>query len=239
MKRKIALLGTLTAIAVFSAACGLVDEGTASDESSSIIASSQSETIESTAAGSGSQSSVEADTSIASTHLADPYFAIFASKQYVAQYYFREFTGNQLEDRSMTVAVDGADQAIRISREGTDTTHLTLDGQAYVLDHLDRTITRNESSDPFEETKGEGIIEAPPFKDIGSTYVGSWEDQGLIHEEYYAANGDRMFYYFEGAILKRIRSASGENEFNLDVIEISDTAAPELIELPEDYEWLP
>jgi hypothetical protein len=238
MKRKIALLGTLTAIVVFSAACGLVDEGTASDESSSVIASSQSETIESTV-GSGSQSSAEADTSIASTHLADPYFAIFASKQYVAQYHYQEFTGNQLEDRSLTVAVAGADQAIRISGEGTDTTHLTLDGQAYVVDHLNRTIARNESADPSEESEDDGIIEAPPFKDIGSTYVGSWDDQGLIYEEYYTANGDRMFYYFEGAVLKRIRSASGENEFNLDVIEISDTAAPELIELPEDYEWLP
>ena len=236
MKRKIALIGTLTAIAVFSAAC--VQDGAASDESSSIIASSQSEAIESTA-GSDSESSAEADTSIASIHLADPYFAIFAGKQYVAQYHYQEFTGSQLEDRSMTVAVDGADQAIRISGENTDTTYLTLDGQAYVVDHLNRTIVRNESADPSGETADDGIIEAPPFKDVGSTYVGSWHDQGFIYEEYYTANGNRMFYYFEGNVLKRIRSTSGENEFNLDVIEISDTAAPELIELPEDYEWLP
>ncbi|MGB9342107.1 hypothetical protein [Trichococcus sp.] len=238
MKRKIALIGTLTAIAVFSAACGLVDEGTASDESSSVIASNQSEAVESTA-GSDSQSSAEADTSISSIHLADPYFAIFASRQYVAQYHYQEFTGNQLEDRSMTVAVDCTDKAIRISGEGTDTTHLTLDGQAYVVDHLNRTIARNESANLAEETEDDGIIEAPPFRDIGSTYVGSWEEDGLVYEEYYAANGDRMFYYFEGDVLKRIRSASGENEFNLDVVEISDTAAPELIELPENYEWLP
>ncbi|WP_319469959.1 hypothetical protein [uncultured Trichococcus sp.] len=236
MKRKIALIGTLTAIAVFSAACG--QDGAESDESSSVIVNSQSETIESTA-GSDSQSSAEADTSISSIHLADPYFAIFASRQYVAQYHYREFTGNQLEDRSLTVAVDGGDQAIRISGEGTDTTYLTLDGLAYVVDHLNRTIARNESADPAEETEDDGIVAAPPFKDIGSTYVGSWEDQGLIYEEYYTANGDRMFYYFEGNVLKRIRSTSGENEFNLDVIEISDTAAPDLIQLPEDYEWLP
>ena len=164
---------------------------------------------------------------------------IFASRQYVVQYHYQEFTGNQLEDRLMTVAVDGADQAVRISGENTDTTYLTLDGQAYVVDHLNRTIARNESEDPAGETADDGIIEAPPFKDIGSTYVGSWDDQGFIYEEYYTANGDRMFYYFEGEVLKRIRSTSGENEFNLDVIEISDTAAPELIELPEDYEWLP
>lgn len=238
MKRKIVLMGTLTAIAVLSAACGLVDEGTASDESTSGAASSQSERIESTT-GSDSQSSAEADTSISSIHLADPYFAIFASRQYVAQYHYREFTGNQLEDRSMTVAVDGADQAIRISGKGTDTTYLTLDGLAYVVDHLNRTVARNESADPAGKAEDDGIVAAPPFKDIGSTYVGSWEDQGLIYEEYYAANGDRMFYYFDGNLLKRIRSTSGENEFNLDVIEISDTAAPELIELPEDYEWLP
>ena len=48
-----------------------------------------------------------------------------------------------------------------------------------------------------------------------------------------------MFYYFEGNVLKRIRSASGENEFNLDVLEISDRTATEFIELPEEYEWLP
>ena len=236
MKRKIALIGTLTAIAIFSAACG--QDGAASDESSSVIASSQSEAIESTA-GSDSESAAEAYTSIASIHLADSYFAIFASRQYVAQYHYQEFTGNQLEDRLMTVAVDGADQAVRISEENTDTTYLTLDGQAYVVDHLNRTIARNESEDPAGETADDGIIEAPPFKDIGSTYVGSWDDQGFIYEEYYTANGDRMFYYFEGEVLKRIRSTSGENEFNLDVIEISDTASPELIELPEDYEWLP
>lgn len=236
MKRKIALIGTLTAIAIFSAACG--QDGAASDESSSVIASSQSEAIESSM-GSDSESAAEADTSIASIHLADPYFAIFASKQHVAQYHYQEFTGNQLEDRSMTVAVDGADKAIRISGENTDTTYLTLDGQAYVVDHLNRTIARNESADPSGETADDGIIAAPPFKDVGSTYVGSWDDQGFIYEEYYTANGDRMFYYFEGNVLKRIRSTSGENEFNLDVIEISDTAAPELIELPEDYEWLP
>ncbi|OUL08879.1 hypothetical protein B0533_08340 [Sedimentibacter sp. SX930] len=236
MKRKIALIGTLTAIAIFSAACG--QDGAASDESSSVIASSQSEAIESTA-GSDSESAAEADTSIASIHLADPYFMIFASRQYVAQYHYQEFTGNQLEDRLMTVAVDGADQAVRISGENTDTTYLTLGGQAYVVDHLNRTIARNESEDPAGETADDGIIEAPPFKDIGSTYVGSWDDQGFIYEEYYTANGDRMFYYFEGEVLKRIRSTSGENEFNLDVIEISDTASPELIELPEDYEWLP
>lgn len=231
-------MGTLTAIAVLSAACEL-DGGTASDEASSLSAvSSQGEAIESTVE-SDSESSAEADTSISSIHLADPYFAIFASRQYVAQYHFREFTGNQLEDRSMTVAVDGADKAIRISGENTDTTYLTLDGQAYVINHLNRTIVRDESADPAEEAEDDGIIEAPPFKDIGSTYVGSREDQGLIYEEYYAANGDRMFYYFEGAVLKRVRSASGENEFNLDVIDISDTAAPELVELPEDYEWLP
>ena len=238
MRRKIALMGILTAIAVLFAACGLVDERTASDESSSVIASSQSETVESTV-GSGSETSVEADTSISSTHLADPYFAIFAGRQYVAQYHYREFTGSQLEDRSLTVAVAGADQAIRISGEGTDMTYLTLDGQAYVLDHLARTIARNESADPADAPEDDGIIAAPPFKDIGSTYVGSWEEDGLVYEEYYAANGDRMFYYFEGDVLKRIRSASGENEFNLDVLEISDTAAPEFIELPEDYEWLP
>lgn len=69
MKRKIALVGMLTAIAVFSTACGLVDEGTASDESTSVAASSQSEPIESTV-GSNSEESAEADTSIASTHLA-------------------------------------------------------------------------------------------------------------------------------------------------------------------------
>ena len=62
---------------------------------------------------------------------------------------------------------------------------------------------------------------------------------GVEDAIYYAANGDRMFYYFESDILKQIRSASGENEFILDVIEISDTAAPERIGLPEDYEWLP
>ena len=121
MRRKIALMGILTAIAVLFAACGLVDERTASDESSSVIASSQSETVESTV-GSGSETSVEADTSIPSTHLADPYFAIFAGRQYVAQYHYREFTGSQLEDRALTVAVAGADQAIRISGENTDTT---------------------------------------------------------------------------------------------------------------------
>ena len=238
MRRKIDLMGILTAIAVLFAACGLVDERTASDESSSVIASSQSEIVESTV-GSGNESSVEADTSIPSTHLTEPYFAIFASKQYVAQYHYQEFTGDQLEDRSMTVAVAGADQAIRISGENTDITYLTLDGQAFVVDHLDRTIARNESADPAEEPEDDDIIAAPPFKDIGSTYVGNWQDEDLIYEEYYAANGDRMFYYFEGNVLKRIRSASGENEFNLDVLEISDTAAPEFIELPEDYEWLP
>ena len=238
MRRKIALMGILTAIAVLFAACGLVDERTASDESSSVIASSQSEIVESTV-GSGNESSVEADTSIPSTHLTEPYFAIFASKQYVAQYHYQEFTGDQLEDRSMTVAVAGADQAIRISGENTDITYLTLDGQAFVVDHLDRTIARNESADPAEEPEDDDIIAAPPFKDIGSTYVGNWQDEDLIYEEYYAANGDRMFYYFEGNVLKRIRSASGENEFNLDVLEISDTAAPEFIVLPEDYEWLP
>ena len=236
MKRKIALIGTLAAIAVFSAACG--QAGDALDESNSIAASGQSELSESTA-GSDSQSSAEADTSISSIHLADPYFAIFASRQYVAQYHFREFKGNQLEDRSMTVAVDGEDQAMRISGENTDMTYLTLDGQDYEIDHLNRTITRNESADPSEESEADGIIEAPPFRDIGSTYVGSWEDQGLIYEEYYATNGDRMFYYFEGDVLKRIRSTSGENEFNLDVLEVSDKAAPELIEVPTDYEWLP
>ena len=238
MRRKIALMGILTAIAVLFAACGLVDERTASDESSSVIASSQSEIVESTV-GSGNESSVEADTSIPSTHLTEPYFAIFASKQYVAQYHYQEFTGDQLEDRSMTVAVAGADQAIRISGENTDTTYLTLDGQAFVVDHLDRTIARNESADPAEEPEDDDIIAAPPFKDIGSTYVGNWQDEDLIYEEYYAANGDRMFYYFEGNVLKRIRSASGENEFNLDVLEISDRTATDLIELPEEYEWLP
>jgi len=238
MRRKIALMGILTAIAVLFAACGLVDERTASDESSSVVASSQSETVESTA-GSESLSSAEADTSISSTHLADPYFAIFAGRQYVAQYHYREFTGSQLEDRALTVAVAGADQAIRISGEGTDMTYLTLDGQAYVLDHLARTIAQNESADPAAEAEDDGIIAAAPFKDIGSTYVGSLEDEDLIYEEYYTANGDRMFYYFEGNVLKRIRSTSGENEFNLDVLEISDTAAPEFIVLPEDYEWLP
>ena len=120
MRRKIALMGILTAIAVLFAACGL-DGTTASDESSSVVASSQSETVESIVV-SGSESSVEADTSIPSTHLAEPYFAIFASKQYVAQYHYQEFTGDQIEDRSMTVAVAGADQAIRISGEHTDTT---------------------------------------------------------------------------------------------------------------------
>ena len=85
MRRKIALMGILTAIAVLFAACGL-DGTTASDESSSVVASIQSETVESTV-GSGSETSVEADTSIPSTHLAEPYFAIFASKQYVAQYH--------------------------------------------------------------------------------------------------------------------------------------------------------
>ncbi|PTQ84155.1 hypothetical protein C8U37_11072 [Trichococcus patagoniensis] len=236
MKRRIALIGTLTAIAVFSAACG--QDGAASDESSSSTASSQSEVVESTT-GSGSEASAETETSIASTHLAEPYFAIFAGRQYVAQYHYRQFTGEALEDRTLTVAVAGADQAIRISGEGTDTTSLILDGQAYEIDHLNRTIDRNENADPTETPADAGIIAAPPFRDIGSTYVGSWEDHGLIYEEYYAANGDRMFYYFEGDILKRIRSASGENEFTLDVIEISDTAAPERIELPEDYEWLP
>ena len=237
MRRKIALIGMLTAIVVFSAAC-VKDGGTASDEAGSVAASSQSERIDSIV-GSDSESSAEADTSISNIHLADPYFAIFASRQYVAQYHFREFTGNQLEDRSMTVAVDGADQAIRISGEGTDMTYLTLDGQAYVLDHLARTIARNESADPTEEVEDDGIVEAPPFRDIGSTYVGSWEFQSLIYEEYYAANGDRMFYYFEGDVLKRIRSASGENEFNLDVINISESAAPEYFALPDDYERLP
>ena len=191
MRRKIALMGILTAIAVLFAACGLVDERTASDESSSVVASSQSETVESTV-GSGSETSVEADTSIPSTHLAEPYFAIFASKQYVAQYYYQEFTGDQIEDRSMTVAVAGADQAIRISGENTDTTYLTLDGQAFAVDHLDRTIARNESADSAEEPEDDDIIAAPPFKDIGSTYVGNWQDEDLIYEEYYAANGDRQ-----------------------------------------------
>ena len=87
-----------------------------------VSVNSQSEAVESIA-GSGSESSAEADTSISNTHLADPYFAIFASKQYVAQYHYQEFTGNQLEDRSMTVAFDGADEAIRIS--GKTTTRLT------------------------------------------------------------------------------------------------------------------
>lgn len=237
MKRRIALIGMLTAIAVFSAACGQ-DGGAASDESSGIVTSSHSEEAESSSEIE-SEATAETDTSISSTHLADPYFAIFASKQYVAQYHFQEFTGNQLEDRSMTVAVAGADKAIRISGENTDTTYLTLDGKAYMVDHLNRTIARNESADPSEEAEDDAIIEAPPFKDIGSTYVGSWEDQGLIYEEYYSENGDRMFYYFEGDTLKRIRSTSGENEFNIDVIEISETAEPELIGLPEDYEWLP
>lgn len=239
MKRRTALTGMLTAIALFSAACGL-DGGAASDEASSVAASSQSEVVGSIAGSDGAaQTSSANESSIEEAHLAEPYFAIFAGRQYVAQYHFLEFTGEQLEDREMTVALDGADQAVRISGEGTDTTYLTLDGLAYVVDHLNRTIARNEGADPAETAEDDGIIAAPPFNDSGSTYVGKWEDQGLVYEEYYAANGDRMFYYFEGDILKQIRSASGENEFILDVIEISDTAAPEQIGLPEDYEWLP
>ncbi|CZQ95413.1 hypothetical protein [Trichococcus ilyis] len=234
--RRIALIGTLTAIAVFLAACG--QDGAASDESSSIAASSQIEVVESIA-GSSSEASAETESSIDSTRLAEPYFAIFAGRQYVAQYNYRQFTSEALEDRALTVAVSGADQAIRVSGEGTDTTSLILDGQAYEIDNLNRTIDRNENADPAETPEDAGIIAAPPFKDIGSTYVGTWEELGFTYEEYYAANGDRMFYYFEGTALKRIRSASGENEFILDVIEISDKAAPELIALPEDYEWLP
>ena len=107
-----------------------------------------------------------------------------------------------------------------------------------MVDHLNRTIARNESADPSEEAKDDAIIEAPPFKDVGSTYVGSWEEQGLIYEEYYTAIGDRMFYYFEGDVLKRIRSTSGENEFILDVIEVSDSVGPEYFALPDDYECL-
>jgi len=235
MDKRIYALGMLTMVGLLAAACGQVGSG--SDTASTYDTANQSSTAESLDTSSLESTVESSDMSETNELLADPYFAIFEGKNYVLKYNYTTFTGEKVEGRSMTVAVDGAAKAIRISGDDTDTTYLTLDGQAYEADNLNKTVTIKESPDAGSDTSG--IIAVPPFKDAGITYAGSGEQDGLVYEEYYATNGDRMFYYFEDTVLKRIRSASGENTTTMDVLEVNETVTPDYFVIPDDYERLP
>ena len=220
MNKRMYAIGMLTMVGVLAAACGKVESG--SDTASTHDTASQSSTAvssDTSSLDSTAESSDTSETIATSEHLADPYFAIFAGKHYVMTYHYAAFTGERVEDWTITAAIDGDNKAVIMTGPDMDINYLTIDGQAYEIDNLNKTVTIKESQDSSADAGSDtnGIIAVPPFKDAGITYAGSGEQDGLVYEEYYATNGDRMFYYFEGTVLKRIRSASGENTITMDV----------------------
>lgn len=229
-------IGMLTVVGLL-AACGGQQVESDSETASIDDTASQSSLAVSSDTSSLESAAESSDTSEKNELLADPYFAIFEGRQYVMTYHYAAFTGERVEDWTITAAVDGDDQAVIMTGPDRDINYLTVDGQAYEIDNLNKTVTIKESPDAGSDTSG--IITVPPFKDAGITYAGSGEQDGLVYEEYYATNGDRMFYYFEGGILKRIRSASGENTITMDVLEVDETVTPDYFVIPDDYERLP
>ena len=239
MNKRMYAIEMLMMVGLFAAACGKAETG--SETASTHDTASQSSAAVSSDTSSLESTAESSDTSETSEHLADPYFAIFAGRHYVMEYHYAAFTGERVEDRTLTVAIDGDNKATIITGPDMDINYLKVDGQAYEIDNLNKTVTIKGSPDAGADSGSDtnGIIAVPPFKDAGITYVGSREEDGLTYEEYYATNGDRMFYYFEGTVLKRIRSASGENTVIMDVLEINETVSPDYFAIPDDYEMLP
>jgi hypothetical protein len=242
MNKRMYAIGMLTMVGLFAAACGKAQSG--SDVASTYDTASQSSPIvssETSSLDSTAEPPETSDTSATSEHLADRYFAIFAGKHYVMTYHYAAFRGGRVEGWTITAAIDGDNKAVIMTGPDMDINYLTLDGQVYEVDNLKKTVTIKESPDASGDSESDtnGIIAVPPFKDAGITYAGNGEQDSLVYEEYYATNGDRMFYYFDGDVLKRIRSASGENTITMDVLEVNETVSPDYFAIPADYEMLP
>lgn len=171
--------------------------------------------------------------------LSDNYIETVTGDKYYMR--FRSTTNLAEEELTAETAMAVADDktAIHSTTADTDATILMMDGNTYMIDHINQTVFTMPATDAGEETtipEIEEATEATTMDDL--TYVGSGKEDGLVYEEYRTESGTRIFNYFDGSELKKIKTIDEEFESVMEILELSEKVPADAFEIPADYQTL-
>ena len=227
---------TVLLVSLFLASCSQTQE--TSEEENSSQATAQSGSAASTA------SSETETTSAESTEVGDRLGKL--SKNYIdimgsGNYYmaFRSTTtyeGEVMESETM-MTVSGDRTAMHSKSAETDTVMVMMDGNIYMIDHASKTvIVMPQTTAEGDETLPEIPESSEPVEVDDIEYIGSGEEDGLVYEEYRTEGGIQIFYYFDGADLKKIKTIDESFESVMEILELSDNVSEDAFEIPADYQ---
>jgi hypothetical protein len=146
------------------------------------------------------------------------------------------YEGEVMESETM-MTVSGDRTAMHSKSAETDTVMVMMDGNIYMIDHASKTvIVMPQTTAEGDETLPEIPESSEPVEVDDIEYIGSGEEDGLVYEEYRTEGGTQIFYYFDGADLKKIKTIDESFESVMEILELSDNVSEDAFEIPADYQ---
>ncbi len=229
---------TVLLVSLFLASCSQTQE-TAEEENSS-QATAQSSSSANAASGEAEAASAEsAEVGDRLGKLSKSYIDIMGSGNYYMA--FRSTTtyeGEMMESETMMTVSDDR-TAMQTKSADTNTTMVMMDGNIYMIDHASKTvIVMPQTTTEGDETLPEIPDSSEPIEVDDIEYIGSGEEDGLVYEEYRTESGTRIFYYFDGSDLKKIKTIDESFESVMEILELSDNVSEAAFEIPADYQQI-
>lgn len=158
--------------------------------------------------------------------LSSAYVDMMKGDQYTMSYQAAmDIQGKTMEIEN-TMSVSGENMAMISKGEGFESTTIIKDGFVYMVDHNSKTVMKWAQS---QESKSAKI----PAADM--EYLGTGKEEGLVFEEYAAADGS-VKYYFDGKDLRKISFTNEGITVLMENIKMSKEVDNRLFEIPKGYQ---
>lgn len=165
------------------------------------------------------------------------YIDIMQSGHYYMAFRSTTTIEGEVMESETRMTVSGDRTAMQSKSAGTDTAIVMMDGNIYMIDHASKTVIMMPQTKTEEEETLPEIPEASePVEVDDIEYIGSGEEDGFVYEEYRTASGTQIFYYFDGADLKKIKTIDQDFESVMEILELSDNVSEDVFIIPGDYQ---
>lgn len=146
--------------------------------------------------------------------------------------------GGMMETEAITIASDGK-VAYILNAEGVESEMIMMDGKIYMVDHVNRMVNvMNQAAESDSDISDITDDTVPEIETDDIEYVGSGTEGGLKYEEYRSGSGMRIFYYFDGENLKKIKTIHDDFESMMEILELSDDVPADSFDIPQDYQQM-
>lgn len=180
--------------------------------------------------GSNSKETEKEENGQVSSRLSEAYAKMMNDGKYLMEIITTVELEDQMAKVEMSMAVDGDNVAITTSSNGTKSTMITKGDKLYIIDHENKTIIiMDEGVEDMNEAAKTTEVSGLKFEKAG-------QEGGLQYEQY-ATDSGKIYYYFEGSQLKKIKYVAEDGAVSeMEIVKMTKDFPASLFDIPTGYQ---